>query len=128
MSRKKRKNTFTVPLTFAQRRALWASLDLLSFLSSSVPLNVDFDLISRFGDDLYALDGDPQTYVFEMRSSLHRICSISLKYACLYLDGEYSYFSMPIHKNIEDELNEFSSDVRSLNAVFSGENMPDSQR
>lgn len=120
MSKKKRKNLVPISLDLSQRRALWTSLGLLSCLSLSEHPNVDMNAVSDFVEVLASLDGRESICTFNMTAAGHRICSIAVRYACRFLDGEYGCFIMPIIDQIEIDLLSFSDSVRALDSIFQG--------
>ena len=116
----KRKNIAKIALSPDQRSALWASVELLYFLSGPGVHHFDSNLIDMICDAFESLDGNPETVTFSFTAAQHRICCFSLKYALLYLAGELSHFCTPIPELTDSTLQEFSQVIQALTSLFPG--------
>ena len=118
MCPKKRRNTVSYPLTPYQRLALWSSVDLLRFVKGGSAPTFSIQTIESVCYTFELSDGDNNTYEFEFTASHHRVCSYALKYALLYLSGEFHYFDLPIPERIDSEIKEFEPYIRFLAVQF----------
>lgn len=116
----KRKNIFKLALSPNQRLALWVSLDLLHWVSGSNRPKFSDETIDHISDTFDSLDGDVKTYEFNFTATHHRACSFALKYARLYLNGDFRHFDLPIPENIDSELKELAPVILALSEHFSG--------
>lgn len=116
----KRKNIVKLALDPDQRTALWASVELLYFLSGPSVPKFDSRLIDMICDAFDSLDGNPETATFNFTAAQHRLCSLGLKYALLYLSGDLSHFCTPVLESTDSTLREFAPTVQALTSLFPG--------
>lgn len=118
MKNKKRKNTVSYPLSLDQRLALWVSADLLQYLSVDTTPKFSSQVIESVCASFEPVDGDERIYEFDFTAAHHRVCSYALKYALLYLNGDFRYFDSPISDRIDSELHQLAPVIRQLADLF----------